>query len=382
VSSPRARLFTSSFVLASLSNFLFGLSFTLYLHLSGFLVLLGGNEVEVGILFGVTAATAIAARPFMGRLMDERGLRPVIIAGGALNSLVCGLYLTVAELGPWLYLVRILQGVAEATLFASLFAYAAQIVPPSRRIEGIALFGISGMLPIGLGGLIGDLLLKNSDYDLVFAASLAFALVSLALSLPLREPVREPGPPPRGILAALVQRDLVPLWLAGAAFATALAGHFTFLKTFVLETGVGSVGLFFTAYSVAAIALRVGFARLPERVGPKRVLFPAIASMAAGLSALALAGSTPAVAVAGVLCGMGHGFAFPILLAMVVTRARPSERGAALAIYTALFDAGVLAGGPLLGAVIDLAGYTAMFFTAAGLAATAALVLAVWDRRA
>ncbi len=381
-SGGRARLITPAFILAALSNFSFGLSFSLYLHLPGFVKVLGGSEVQIGILFGVTAATAIAVRPVMGRLMDGRGIRLVIVGGGALNALVCGLYLTVADLGPWLYLVRILHGVGEASLFASLFVYAAEIVPPARRIEGIALFGVSAMLPLGLSGLLGDLLLGHSGYSLLFAASLGFALVSLALSLPLREPAREPGPPPRGIFAALRQRDLVPLWLCGTLFATAMAAHFTFLKTFVVASGTGSVGLFFTAYSAAAIVLRVGFGRLPERVGPRRVLLPALGSMVAGQCVLALAGSAPAVAVAGVLCGMGHGFAFPILVAMVVTRARPSERGAALAICTALFDAGILAGGPLLGGVIDLAGYTAMFFTAAGLAAAAAAVLVAWDRRA
>jgi predicted MFS family arabinose efflux permease len=269
-------------------------------------------------------------------------------------------------------------------LFASLFALAAEIVPPSRRIEGIALFGVSGMLPIGLGGFVGDLLLAGGDqggsYPRLFAVSFVFSLAALGLSLPLRDPPRDPGPPRRGIVAALLQRDLVPLWISGAGFATALAAFFTFLKTFVIATQVGSVGLFFGAYSAGAIGLRLGFARVPERVGPKRALFPALGAMIAGLILLPLAWSSAAVAVAGTLCGLGHGFTFPILLALVVTRARPSERGAALAIYTALFDAGILAGGPLLGAVIDAAGYTAMFFTAAGLVILAAGVLAVWDR--
>ncbi|HKE17757.1 MAG TPA: MFS transporter [Kofleriaceae bacterium] len=374
------RLLTAAFALASLSNFLHSLSFNLYLHLSGFLAQLGASEVEIGVIFGVTAATAIAVRPAMGRAMDTRGIRLVIVAGGALNTLVCALYTTVTALGPLLYAVRIVHGVAEAMLFASLFAFAAEIVPPARRIEGIALFGASGMLPVGLGGLLGDLLLHGGSYGPLFTVSFAFALVALLLSLPLRDPPRDPGPPPRGIAAALFQRDLVPLWLSGAAFATALAAHFTFLKTFVLASGTGSVGLFFSAYSGAAIALRVGCGKLPERVGPKRALYPAMVSMFVGQCVLAVASGSASVAVAGVLCGLGHGFAFPILLALVVTRARPTERGAALAIYTALFDAGILAGGPLLGAVIAAAGYRAMFFTAAGLVATAAAVLAVLDR--
>jgi MFS family permease len=378
--AERPRLITASFVLAALSNLLHGLSFNLYLHLPGFLTQLGASEVQIGLIFGVTAATAIAVRPSMGRAMDTRGIRLVIVLGGVLNAAVCALYLTVGVLGPWLVAVRILHGVAEAMLFASLFAFAAEIVPQARRIEGIALFGVSGMLPVGLGGLIGDLLLARASYAHLFAVSLAFGLVALGLSLPLRDRPRDPGPAPRGIFAALAQRDLVPLWLCGCLFATALAAHFTFLKTFVLTRGVGSVGLFFGAYSGAAIVLRIGFGRVPERVGAKRALFPAMASMVIGQCILALASSSAAVAVAGVLGGLGHGFAFPILLAMVVTRARPSERGAALSIYTALFDAGILAGGPLLGNVIAAAGYTAMFLTAAGLVILAMLVLAVWDR--
>ncbi|HWM86998.1 MAG TPA: MFS transporter [Kofleriaceae bacterium] len=377
----RPRLITRVFVLASLANFLHSLSFYLYLHLPGFLKGLGASELQIGVIFGVTAATAIAARPVMGRAMDTRGIRLVILAGGVVNTVVCGLYLTLSELGPWLYLVRILHGVGEAMLFASLFGYAAAIVPPSRRIEGIALFGVSGMLPMGLGGLIGDVLLARGGYGDLFGASFVFSLVALLLSLPMYDPPRAGGPPPRGIAAAIAQRDLVPLWLAGGVFATALAAHFTFLKTFVIDRGAGSVGLFFTAYSAAAIALRISLGRLPERIGPKRALLPALGAMAVGQILLAFASSSAMVAVAGVLCGLGHGFAFPILLGMVVSRARPSERGAALAIYTALFDAGILAGGPLLGLVISTAGYAAMFSTAAGLVAVSAIILIAWDRR-
>ena len=59
-------------------------------------------------------------------------------------------------------------------------------------------------------------------------------------------------------LAALRQRELGPLWLLGTAFSIALTAFFVFIKRFVDETGIGSVGLFFTAYSGAALALRAG----------------------------------------------------------------------------------------------------------------------------
>jgi MFS family permease len=380
--SARPPVVSPQFVLCFAANFLQNLAFTLYLHLSGFLHELGADEVRIGVIVSVTAATAILWRPPLGTLMDERGRRGVILAGGVLNVLVCALYPTVQDLGPWLYVVRAAHGLAEATLFTALMTHAADLLPPTRRTEGIGLYGISGLLPMSVSGVLGDVILRHGTYADLFHVSTAFALASLLLSLPLRD-VRHPAGelPGRGFVAAVVQPDLLPLWFIGLVFATALTAQFTFVKTFVLETGIGSVGLFFTAYSIAAIVLRLGFAWLPERVGPKRVLIPALATLALGYVLLALAATPPAIAVAGACAGLGHGFTFPILSGLVVDRARTAERGAATSIFTALFDAGALVGGPLLGAIIRDVGYPAMFLSAAALVAVGGIVFTVADRR-
>ena len=52
-----------------------------------------------------------------------------------------------------------------------------------------------------------------------------------------------------------------------------------------------------------------------------------------------------------------------------------------MAIFTALFDLGVVLGGPLFGAISQAAGYGAMYLTAAGLLALGSAVFALWDRR-
>ena len=97
------------------------------------------------------------------------------------------------------------------------------------------------------------------------------------------------------------------------------------------------------------------------------MLTVALVALFVGLMTLAFATSRIELMIAGLLTGVGHGWAFPILLGLVVTRARSSERGAALAIYTALFDAGTLLGAPLWGAIIESISYPAMFCLAAGL---------------
>jgi len=377
----REPLVTRAFALVFAANCLQGVSFHLFLNLPGFLAQLGASKTEIGLIWSTAAAAAIVFRPPVGRAMDLRGRRVVFLVGGCLNVLVCSLYLTVDSVGPWVASIRILHGVSEAMLFSGLFTYAADRVPVSRRTEGIALFGISGLLPISVGAALGEWIEKTADYPALFAAGTGLALASLALSWLLHEaPREEGGEPPRGFSHAVRQPDLRPLWVVTGVFATALAAPFTFMKGFVEDTGVGSMALFFNAYSVSGVALRLLFASVPDRIGPRRALYPAMATLTAGFMLLAGATDDAWVLAAGVLCGLGHGMTFPILMGMVITRARERERGAAMAIFTALFDCGMLIGGPLFGGLIDLEGYGFSFAVGAGLLAAGTVAFAAWDR--
>ena len=312
--------------------------------------------------------------------MDRRGRRPIILGGGAVNIAVLLLYLTIDALGPWIYVVRVIHGFAEAMLFASIFTYAADILPDHRRTHGLALFGISGMLPIALGGLLGDFVLERWDFQALFMTSAALATVAFMLSVFLPEVV-EPAGRKGGtsFLAPLRQRDLLPVWWMTIVFSLALTAYFTFLRTFVDETGIGTVGGFFAAYSATAILLRLTTGWLPDRVGSKRVLYPALVLFAGGFVVLAGAGSTGAVLLAGSLCGAGHGYAFPILYALSFGRAERKNRGSASAIFTGLFDVGILVGSPVFGWLIAAFSYQTMFRVAAMWVLLGGVAFAVWD---
>jgi len=381
--AARPPLFTPALALAFAANFLQGTAFNLFLNLPGFLTDLGASKTEIGVLWGATAAAAIASRPTVGRLMDLRGRRLIFLAGGVLNVAVCAAYLTVSQIGPWIVLIRVGHGIAEAMLFSGLFTYAADRIPVTRRTEGIAIFGISGLLPISVGAALGEVVEKAHGYDALFLGGAALAGVSLLLCLPLRDAEPEEGIEPElpeGFLAALRQPDLRPLWMATAVFATALAAPFTFMKSYVAEVGLGSMALFFNAYSISGVALRLLFAGIPDRIGPKRALYPAMATLGSGFVALTLATRDAHVLATGVLCGLGHGMTFPILMGLVVSRARDADRGAALAIFTALFDLGMLLGGPLFGGLIDVRSFPAAFGAGAALLMGGGVAFAVWDR--
>ncbi len=379
----RDRLFTRPFVLVSLTNLVQGMSFFLFIHLPRYLEDLGANEVLIGVIIGVTAISSILARPAIGTIMDTWGRRPVILVGTVVNFGAILLYLTVSSLGPWIYVVRIIHGISEASLFTSLFTYGADVVPESRRTEGLALFGVSGLLPIAFGGLLGDIVLSRGGFDQLFltAAGFAFAAILFAVWLPERAPALGDKEEKKGFFAAIRRPDLLPIWFIVGFFSFVLTGYFTFLRTFIDDVGIGSVGLFFGFYAGTAIALRLAFAWLPARVGEKKVLFPALIAIAVGFVLLARVQTPLDVAVAGVLCGAGHGYAFPILFGFTVTRSPDVDRGSTLAFFTALFDIGVLVGGPMLGVIISVSGYPAMYSFAAVVMAISTVIYWRWDRR-
>jgi len=382
---PKSSLLTGPFVLCAVANLFQGISFNLYLHMPGFLSDLGASPVVIGWIFAVTAMVAIAVRPGIGTVMDRHGRRRLILVGNVLNVVVTALYLTVDQIGPWVYLVRMLHGIAEAILFTVLFTFAADHVPRARLTEGLALFGVSGMLPMSIGGVLGDWILAHLDYTALFQVAVGFAALALLASLPLRDAVAGGSDtdtePPRGFIAAMRQRDLLPLWWITLIFFVALSAIFIFLKTFVMTRGVGSVGSFFTAYTGVAIALRVFFGWVPDRLGPIRVLIPSVIALAVGTFALAMAESSRAVSIAGALCGLGHGYAFPILSGLVVGRARERDRGSAVAIYTGIADVGAVIGGPLFGLVLNHSSYAVLYSLVSAILIAGLIAFLPWDAR-
>jgi predicted MFS family arabinose efflux permease len=377
-------LFTRAFILAALANSLLNFAAFLFVHLPGFLQQLGAGEAQIGRIMAAQAVGAIAAAPVAGHVMDTRGRRVVVLTGVALFILAIAMYLAVRSTGPLVYVVRMLDGAATMMWYTALFTHAADLVPVARRTEGLAIFGISGVVAIGLGAQSGDMILTYTTYRGLFAGALVLAVMGLTLCMPLRDirathsHEREVG---RHVLATAAQRNLWPVWIAAFAFFVAVVALFTFMKTFVTTTGAGSVGAFFAAYAVVAVALRVFAGRLPERLGTRRTIGVAMSCYAAGLGVLSLATTSSHVIGAGLLCGAGHGYTFPVLLSLVVGRARSDERGAATAFFTTLDWLGLLIAGPVVGLAIERMGYRTAFVWLAILQLIAIGVFYSLDRR-
>ncbi|MGB0589105.1 MAG: MFS transporter [Myxococcota bacterium] len=372
------RLLTAPFLFVTLAHLLQALGYASMLLLPLYLVHLGASRTVIGAVMGSAAIGGLALRPLVGWALDRLGRKPTIIAGTLITTAGMALLWFVTELGWMVYVVRVTVGIGTGALFTAYFTLAADIVPASRRTEGIALFGVTGLIPLVVNPLAGELGVAGADLRwflplmglLVLSSLLALAGVPESKRTPPSEPLRL-----RQILAMLTARPLIPVWVATTIFSSLVAVAMAFAAVTAEARGLSRPALLWATYAGGAAFIRLFGARLPDRLGTHNLVAPALASYAAGMLFLASADDNAGFLLGGLLCGAGHGYCFPVLTSQVVTRTPEHVRGGALALFTGLWDLTYLLLPPALGAMGDSHGDALIFFVSAS---GAALGLVVW----
>lgn len=367
LSKPNTRrsLLKRDFVLLFLAHLFFGLAFWPYVLLPVFLQELGANLMMVGVIMGMASFAGIVVRPWVGTSLDRVGRKKILITGGLIFLSANLLYQKVDSIDWLIYLVRLLHGLGMGILMAAFFTMAADIFPNARRTEGIALFGISGHLSGMIAVPIGEVIIGLWGYDGLFAACAIFSFTSILLSLQIPDPgYHHPDGPSQSFLRLSQNPSIrIPL-IATIGFAIGLTSYMVFLKPYALSIGINTVTVFFLPYTITAIVVRIIGGHWPDRFGLKRVLYPSIFLFGFGILLLIIIPTPHGLVASGILCGIGHGFIFPILSVMVIGREETPNRGSLMALFTMLFELGIFIGAPLLGWIATGGNYIPLFLTA------------------
>ena len=369
-------ILTRPFLLLVAGHFLESLGYASLLLLPLYLDHLGASRAQVGTVLAAGAIGGLAVRPAVAWSLDRLGRRISLLGGTGL--LAVGLVATglADRVGPWVYGAQILAGMGVATTFTGYFTAAADLVPPQRRTEGLALFGISGLVPLGVNPLAVALGFTGAELPRFFLA--VGGLVALSGAFLFSVPGgRVTGVAPRlaEIGAALRARVLWSVWLATATFSTLVATTMAFATVVAADRGMANPSLLWLTYAAGAVGVRLFGASVPDRVGPARMIPPAMSTYIGAVGIVAGAHTSGGFLLAGGLAGIGHGYAFPVLTGQVVDRVTPGLRGTAMSLYTALWDVVKLAWVPVAGILADGVGDTAMLLTTA---TAAACSLAIW----
>ena len=358
---------------ATVTNFFFFLSLNGFVLLPIYIQQLGGNEIQIGLVMGLYSAVGIVCQPLIGPWVDVIGRRPFMLVGIALNIAAALLASLPGGVGL-LAVVRALQGVGLSLYFVAAFSYVVDIVPTAQRGWALGVYGISGFLSTAVAPLIGEWVVRTAGFRTLFLLSALLAVVPAVLVWPLPETPRIgvlSGRLAPGAMRAALEDVLHRHMLLAMFFGLGSGTIFAFLPTFAEDLNVTTLSLFYTAYSVAAIVVRLAGGRLIDTRGRRAAIVPSTFVQALATGLLALLGVLvtrssatpvlPVLFVAGLLSGGAHGFLYPALAALVTDATPPARRGAVVGLFSAVMLVGQAVGAFAFGYVANVLGYGSMW---------------------
>ena len=324
---------------------------------------LNGGEFGIGVTVAVFALAAICARPLLGRLADRYGRRVLMVGGAALAGLSGIGSSQISEFWQLLAL-RGLTGVGEAALFVGAATLIADMSPRDRRAEGASYFSVAVFGGIGMGPIIGEALLDDTNFGRAFvvAGLFAFLAAGLALFAPARVEIDDVIDDPIASAASatgrrrLIHPAAIMPGLVLACGVAAFSAFGAFVPDYSRSVGMASSGALFAVYALVSVLVRLFGATLPERLGPRRAVTIALSNVLIGLAILAAFPTILALWIAAAFVGFGMAFNYPSLLALTVNRASDSDRAWAVSSFTMFFEVGSVAGGLLIGAFAQVVG--------------------------
>lgn len=337
---------------------------------------LGGTETQVGLAVGIFTLTAVIFRPVVGGLVDRYGRRPFMIWGLLFFVLTMYVYDWVGAIAV-LFALRVLHGASWAFSTTAVSTAITDIIPVSRRGEGMGWFGMAMTVAMAIGPLLGVWVLDNGSFHSLFLLAALFSAAALFVVFVTRVPFQA-AKASRKIV--LFEKSVAPLTVALFFATVSYGGITTFLPLFGASIEVNP-GTFFLVYAVALTLVRPVAGKLSDRFGETYIIVPALAVTVAALIVLSMATGLAGVITAAVLYGIGFGSAQPALQSANLRLAPPDKRGVASAAFMTAFDLGIGFGAIILGWISYYAGYKVLFIVCAASVAISAFVFQMFVRR-
>jgi MFS family permease len=360
-----------------------GFSFTVFLSVFQLLPTapyhikaLGGTTFQAGLFLGLLTYSSAFSAPFTGALADRLGRRRMLF----LCSLALTGFAIVYAVAPSVRLLLVLvpvHGIVWSGLLAASAAHLTSILPASRRVEGIAYWGMSSVIALALGPPLGFWIL-NLGWRWLCVAAAAMNVGMAIIATRLHESGSPSDAHDRG---GLIEWRVLVLSIPLFMYSYSYGGITSFSAMLADHLGVTPKSVYLTTLAAVVLATRPVLGRFGDRFGYRQVFLPCLVCITAGMSLLALANGRIGLVTSAVVFGVGYGTAYPVFAAYVTHGVSEHRRGAAFGAILAAFDTGIGTGSIAMGWIIERVGYEPAWAAAAGLALLALPFFVVMERR-
>ncbi|WP_130860509.1 MFS transporter [Gracilibacillus phocaeensis] len=368
----KEKLWTKDFLIVSTINFFLTLVFYLLVVIIGVFAVeeYGATPSQSGLVVGLFIVGALIGRLFTGRSIDSMGRRRTLFIGVIAFILATTLYFVDIGL-PFLYINRLLHGLAYGIASTATGTIVAQVIPVSRKGEGIGYYSMSATLATAIGPFVGLYLSQHTGMNVIFSICLALGILSLitafAVKLPSL-PAEEETAEKKGFhISHFVEPRAIPIAIITLVAALCYSSVLSYINFYAIELNLVSVAsFFFLVYSIAVLVSRPFTGRLMDARGANYVMYPAFLLFMIGMLLLGTTHNGFIFLFAGVLIGLGFGNIQSCTQAIAVKLTPPHRMGLATSTFFIFLDGGLGFGPYLLGLIVPITGYS-MLYTILGL---------------
>ncbi len=312
-------------------------------ELPEFLTNLGGAEYK-GLIISLFTITAMASRPFSGKLTDSIGRRPVMMIGGIVCLICSSLYPILTTVATFLML-RLVHGFSTGFSPTGVAAYITDTIPATKRGEAMGWIGTAGALGMAGGPAIGGAVANNFGLNAMFYVSSFFALVSIVIILQMKETLTQKKGISWRVLKVSKQDIIEPLVLAPALVmlftAFSYGAVFTVIPDFAVFVGIKNKGLIFTFLTVASLVIRLLAGKASDRYGRVPVLRVSVPLMIISMVTIGSATNQLQLIIGACLYGLAQGSTSPTLLAWATDLCNENHRGRGIAFFYIFMEMGI-----------------------------------------
>lgn len=364
------RLWNSNYIKVWTANFMIFFSFMIVTPLLPLYLSeeFAADKDTIGLVLSGYTLAALLMRPFSGYLVDSFPRKIVLLTSYFLFFAIFAGYLVASTLALFA-LVRTLHGGPMGAVTVANSTCAIDVLPPSRRAEGIGYYGLSNNVATSIAPTVGLLLYDyfTGGYHLIFTVALAVAGVGLFINSLVHFTQKDVVPNKAPL--SLDRFFLVRGWresIVVVCFASSYGVLSTYLAIYGKEElgmTAGS-GLWFFILSVGLILSRL--------VGARTLREGKIAENASRGIFLSLFGYLLFAAVhnaigfygAAIIIGLGNGHLWPAMQTMFINLAHSNQRGTANSTMLTSWDAGMGLGVIGGGCIAEYVSYSAAFWGA------------------
>lgn len=319
---------------------------------------------QAGLVSGIYIVGALIGRVVTGRIIQKVGTKKILMIGLILFALTMSFYFIQAGITV-LLISRLVNGIAVGVASTATSTVVAQILPNTRRGEGIGYYSMSTTLGTAIGPFFGLMLSQYTTYYVIFMLCMLLAIIALISAFFTKIPKSEASKvqDQKGFhFSQFIDRRALPIAIIMLLFALGYASIISFLNFFAEERDlVRASSFFFFIYAIAILLTRPFTGRIIDTKGANYIIYPCALLFGVGLLLLSSSHSTFLLLLSGAIIGIGYGNISSTLQALAIKVTTFENMGLATSTYFIGLDVGLGFSPYFLGYLVPSLGYGQLY---------------------